>query len=120
MALLVRYVAHLGTEEVVGIGGGTELGLGAFGFKQQALSQFHGRLNGDSLGRSYAVVLLQFLAREGAEGTEAVAMFAENLAHEVHAGYLRCTASDEYGQKFGIADGLGAEGHDTLTRPFVV
>ena len=120
MALLVRYVTHLGTEEVVGIAGGAELGLGSLGFKQEALAQFHCRLYGHGLGRPYAVVFLQLLARESAQGTKTVAMLAENLAHEVYAGNLRCAAADEYSQEFGIAHRFGTESHDTLARSFVV
>ena len=120
MTLLVRHVAHLNTEIVVSIGRRSELCLGTFGFKQKALAQFHRRLYGNSLGRTYAVILFQLLTGKRTKGTKTVAMLTENFAHKINAGNLRCATADKYGQKFGIANRLGPQGHDTLARPFVV
>ena len=120
MALLMWNIAHPGTEQIESIRGRTELSLGPLRFKKKAFAQFHRCLYGYSLGRTYAVILFQLLTGECTKGTKTVAMLTENFAHKINAGNLRCATTDKYGQKFGIANRLGPQGHDTLARPFVV
>lgn len=120
MTLLVRHVAHLNTEIVVGVGRRSELCLGSLSFKKKALAQFHCRLYGHGLSRTYTIILFQFLSGECTKGTKTVAMLTENFAHKINTGNLWRATADKYGQKFGIANRLGSQGHDTLARPFVV
>ena len=120
VTLLMWNIAYLGTEQIESIRGRAELSLGSLSFKKKALAQFHCRLYGHGLSRTYTIILFQFLSGECTERTKTVAMLTQNFAHKIYAGNLRRAATDENGQEFGIAYRLGTKGHDTLARPFVV